>query len=111
LNNFHIQLFATHGTSLGLPIDDVCRQLASIPRLQLELDGSFVWVGDGWQLDGMLYDRDERLQYVDLKGSCPKSIWTFIRSIFVLTQSKVSVIRLPEGGLYDLQTFETLTWS
>ena len=50
--------------------------LASYPQLFLEPDGSFVWVSPGgqdpaWQVDGHLYDRDERLLYVTLKGSCP----------------------------------------
>jgi hypothetical protein len=40
----------------------------------LEPDGSFVWVSAAketpWQLDGVLYDRNERLLYVDLKGAC-----------------------------------------
>ena len=30
-------------------------------RMFIELDGSFVWRGDGWQIDGHLYDRSDRL--------------------------------------------------
>jgi hypothetical protein len=40
-----------------------------------EPDGSFVWVSSqgepAWQVDGNLYDRNERLLFVDLKGTCP----------------------------------------
>jgi hypothetical protein len=49
--------------------------LAGLPRLFIEPDGSFVWVADdtrrSWQVDGNLYDRDGRLLYVEVKGSCP----------------------------------------
>jgi hypothetical protein len=42
----------------------------------IEPDGSFVWVSDRdsqtpWQVDGVLYDRNGRLLYVELKGNCP----------------------------------------
>ncbi len=40
-----------------------------------EPDGSFVWTSPRdeptWQVDGNLYDRDGRLLFVDLKGTCP----------------------------------------
>ena len=40
-----------------------------------EPDGSFVWVSSqgepAWQVDGNLYDHNERLLFVDLKGTCP----------------------------------------
>jgi hypothetical protein len=49
--------------------------LAALPRLFIEPDGSFVWVADDaqrlWQVDGNLYDRNDRLLYVEVKGSCP----------------------------------------
>lgn len=48
--------------------------LATLPRLFIEPDGSFVWVANdtqrSWQIDGNLYDRDGRLLYVEVKGSC-----------------------------------------
>ena len=45
------------------------------PRMFIEPDGSFVWhghvAGRRWQLEGLLVDRDERLLYVELHGTCP----------------------------------------
>ncbi len=108
---FNIQIVANDGAGLRVDMDAISHQFESIPRLQLEWDGAFVWVGERWQLDGMLYDRDEQLRYVDLKGCCPLSSWLLLRALFVPTQIQASVIRLPEGGLYDLQTFENLTWA
>lgn len=50
-------------------------ELAALPRMFLEPDGSFVWVSPAneapWQVDGQLYEARDRLLYVDLKGSCP----------------------------------------
>ena len=90
--------------------DDVCCQLAKIDRLHLEPDGSFVWVGDGWQLDGMLYDRDEYLQYVDLKGSCPAEIWRMLISVLGGSALPMGVVSPATGDLYDLQTFANSVW-
>lgn len=108
---FHIHLVAAEGADLGTQFVDVCEQLNRTPRLHLELDGSFVWVGDGWQIDGMVYDRDERLQYVDLKGNCPKSVWETLTSVLVKDLATANVVQLPGGGLYDLQGFEKMTWA
>ncbi|PQO47607.1 hypothetical protein [Blastopirellula marina] len=40
------------------------------PRMFFEPDGSFVWVADdqSWQLDGVVYDRDDHVLRVDLTG-------------------------------------------
>lgn len=44
-------------------------------RMFFEPDGSFVWRSSAdeptWQLDGLVFDRDGRVRYVDLKGTCP----------------------------------------
>lgn len=51
--------------------------LEQLPLLFFEPDGSFVW-GKGagqerWQVDGLLMDGGERLQFAGLRGKCPKS--------------------------------------
>jgi hypothetical protein len=44
-------------------------------RMFFEPDGSFVWRSGAdeapWQLDGLVADRDGRVRFIDLKGSCP----------------------------------------
>ena len=60
----------------GLPItfERAAGALAQLPRMFIEPDGSFVWVSSegqpAWQVDGVLYDRGQRLAYAELKGSC-----------------------------------------
>jgi hypothetical protein len=65
------------GTPFQLSFEQVSEALGKLPRMFFEPDGSFVWVSSHgsptWQLDGVVYDRGDRLLYVDLKGSCPAS--------------------------------------
>lgn len=61
----------------ALPVggDECLQRLGSLPRLFVEPDGSFVWVGrsdaGAWQVDGQVHERDGRVLSVDLKGLCP----------------------------------------
>ncbi|HTU26909.1 MAG TPA: hypothetical protein VMF30_15995, partial [Pirellulales bacterium] len=54
----------------------VTADLARLERMYIEPDGSFVWVSSqgeaAWQVDGNLYDHQERVRLVDVKGSCPQ---------------------------------------
>lgn len=63
------------GAPFGVSFEEAAEALATLPRMFVEPDGSFVWVGGSadsrWQIDGSLYDRDGRLLYVELKGCCP----------------------------------------
>jgi hypothetical protein len=63
------------GNPFNLSFEEASQALQKLPRMFLEPDGSFVWVSShgspAWQLDGVIYDRSDRLLYVDLKGTCP----------------------------------------
>lgn len=84
-------------TTLGVPsgelglgfdrtFEEVGHALNRFNRLYFEPDGSFVWASSAdeakWQLDGVLFDREGRVLYLDLKGSCPPE--TFDRLLTVL---------------------------
>jgi len=61
-----------------LSFEDAVERISHWPRMLVEPDGSFVWVSSSgeempWQVDGNLYDREERLLVVDLKGECPRA--------------------------------------
>lgn len=64
-------------SSLGFDrtFEEVETTLGRCERLFFEPDGSFVWrspaAEPSWQLDGIVYDRDGRVLYVELKGTCP----------------------------------------
>lgn len=62
---------AALATPMGVSFEQASQSLASIPRMFVEPDGSLVWTADdGRQIDGVLYDRGERLLYVELQGVC-----------------------------------------
>jgi hypothetical protein len=59
---------------MGVSFEQACQRLGQFARMFCEPDGSFVWRGGGnpsWQVDGVLYDRGNRLLFVELKGKCP----------------------------------------
>jgi hypothetical protein len=63
-------------TPFALSFEAASAALALLERMFIELDGSFVWVSSRaveppWQVEGVLYDRHEKLLFVDLKGTCP----------------------------------------
>ncbi len=62
-------------TPLNVTFEQTFARLESLPRMFIEMDGSFVWSSPqgepGWQVDGVLYDRAGQLLYVELKGRCP----------------------------------------
>jgi hypothetical protein len=62
-------------TTFDRTFETVEQDLGALPRMYCEPDGSFVWVSPqgapAWQVDGNLYDRNQRLLFVDVKGTCP----------------------------------------
>jgi hypothetical protein len=66
---------AALATPFQISFEEAGAALAQLERMFFEPDGSFVWASPrgqtAWQLDGNLFDRNGRLLFVDLKGSCP----------------------------------------
>jgi hypothetical protein len=64
----------------AMTFEEAVAALEGLDRMFVEPDGSLVWVSssaavpasDPWQLDGNLFDRNGRLLFVDLNGSCPE---------------------------------------
>lgn len=124
---FHVYLYGPDGGPLVSHFDQVADCLAQLPRLYFEPDGSLVWAGQDWQIDGMLYDRDGVLQYADLKGHAPHDRWLELRRRILqptrpldtdaegayrsdTTWQLATVLSIAERTLHDLQTFEEITW-
>jgi len=65
---------AALATTMPVSFEQAEAQLATLGRMFVEPDGSFVWVSSSteqsWQVDGVLYDRGGQLIHVDMKGSC-----------------------------------------
>lgn len=64
---------------LKCSFETVFAELGRLDRMYPEMDGSFVWTGEiervPWQIDGMMYDRDDVVQWCEIKGVCPLKQW------------------------------------
>ncbi|MBI3840197.1 MAG: hypothetical protein HY288_19925 [Planctomycetia bacterium] len=102
VNTLHVEPEALSTTTMDRTFEAARTKLEQLPRLFCEADGSFVWASPqgapAWQVDGNLYDRNERLLFVDLKGTCPAEEldrflaalgWPETRLMFQLTREAV----------------------
>lgn len=115
MSPFAIYLYGPQLSPLPSRFDEAAERLRGLDRLHFEMDGSFVWRGtageDRWQLDGMIYDSGDRIQYVDLKGECPGEAWHRLREIFAGgPRAAISVLRLPEQRRISGEEFEEEIW-
>jgi hypothetical protein len=96
----------------SLSFEEAAAALGRLPRMFIEPDGSFVWVssaGDrSWQVDGVLYDRDGRLLFVDLKGTCSAPDFDRLLSAVGWPQTAVMFQLTREAVFVDEAAFRTL---
>lgn len=73
--------FLLYGSAAGpfeSNFESMLARIELLPRMFIEMDGSFVWRPEGdrnWQIDGMVYDANQHVQYIDLKGEAPTAMW------------------------------------
>ena len=84
--------------------------LGQLARMFIEPDGSFVWVSThdespAWQVDGVLWDRDGRLQFVDLKGTCSAAALDRLLVCFGWPEESLAFQCVRRGWLFDEPTF------
>jgi hypothetical protein len=74
-----VQIHPVSGNQLPQSFESIAEILISIPGMFFEMDGSFVWVDHGVkptsQMDGMVYDRQDKLAYIEIKGACSSKQW------------------------------------
>jgi hypothetical protein len=102
LQTLRIAPDALAATTFDCSFEAAREQLSRLERMFCEPDGSFVWVSSReetpWQIDGNLYDHNERLLFVDLKGCCPREAfdrllmalgWPGTKLMFQLTREAI----------------------
>jgi hypothetical protein len=102
VRTLHVDRDALSTTTMNASFESARAKLEQLPRMFCEADGSFVWASPQgappWQVDGNLYDRNERLLFVDAKGTCPAEEfdrfltalgWPETRLMFQLTREAV----------------------
>jgi hypothetical protein len=69
-----VRIYSVEGRRLEQSFEGFCDRIRDWSGMFVEPDGSLVWVevvdGGRLQLDGMIYDRGESIEYLELKGSC-----------------------------------------
>ena len=94
---------------LGGCFEEVCQQLDRCPQVFVEPDGSFVYRCHQatFQIDGMIYDLDRQIRYIELLGSCPLSNWHQLLQMLGIVDLDACMVHDIEGGaVHSLQTFE-----
>jgi len=95
-------------TSLTEPFEvnfeQVGEAASTLDRMFFEPDGYFVWSGDTaegkrWQIDGVVYDRNDRLFYVEMRGSCPTVEFTKLLALLGSPPGAL-LFQLPRAAVY-----------
>ena len=105
----HVESEALIATRMDCSFEVASERLGQLERMFCEPDGSFVWVssqGDtAWQVDGNLYDRDGRLLFVDLKGTCPPDQFDRLLSALGWPETKIMFQLTREAVFLDEAEF------
>ncbi len=81
-----------------------------------EWDGSWGWVASEkdehrrplWRLDGMIYDRDQKVFYIELQGQCTLDAWRlFLAALGVTDTNRLAICWTHEGLWLNQNSFET----
>ena len=74
-----VQIHPLPNQRLPQSFEGLVDALSDLPGMCFEMDGSFVWVDQKTsphgQMDAMVYDRDGKLEYVEVKGPCSPAQW------------------------------------
>lgn len=77
--NIFVQIHPISTHHLPQSFESLAETLMNIPGMFFEMDGSFVWVDHDVkptkQMDGMVYDRQGKLAYIEIKGACSERQW------------------------------------
>jgi len=98
----------TGPSPLTVSFEEVAESLSSFSNLHFEPDGSFVWGSSGrqsasdrdWQLDCMIYDRENRIEYVELKGNCNRETWDTLVKVLSGVDCTSLIVQWIEQGVW-----------
>ena len=95
---FHVNLFAQ---PFSCTWEQAADALQSLPRMIFEPDGSWIWSGGvgptRWQIDGHLFDFDDRLHRVELHGQCPPESLDRLLTCFGWPETELTFEQVIEG--------------
>jgi hypothetical protein len=98
---------------MSCSFEETLAQLSRLERLFIEWDGSFVWRGHGpagdWQIDGMIYDHQDAVQWCEVKGTCPLPNWHRLLNCFGWPEQSL-VIHLLDCQCFTLAEDLEILW-
>ncbi len=116
-----VQIHAQPHSELPQTFEGLADAIGSLPGMYFEMDGSFVWVDRNTdppsQMDGMVYDRNGRLEYVEVKGACNAQQWRVLCQVICSLPAKPSLedvarlnesLRIHRVSDGDWKTFEEI---
>lgn len=102
--SIHIHLYAPQDQRFSIDFENFSELVSKWDGMYFEMDGSFVWVDRKFgrnQLDGMVYDRDGAIEYLELKGN-PSSHQ--LNSIFDTVTCKESTTQISRLRIFDVRS-------
>jgi hypothetical protein len=94
-----------------LTFEQALDALKKLPRLDAEPDGFFVIAGDHegrrWQIDGHLFDFNDRLHRVELHGECPHEALDLLLRCFGWSMTPLVFELVMEGVALDEDQFRS----
>ena len=104
-----VPICATFNSFLPVTFDQALDALKQLPRLNAEPDGFFVISGDHggvrWQVDGHLFDFNDRLHRVELHGQCPPAAFDELLRSFGWPAKLLAFELVQEGVALDETAF------
>ncbi|MEO1991657.1 MAG: hypothetical protein ABGW78_06975 [Pirellulales bacterium] len=71
---------------LNVTFDNAVERLSQLDRMFVELDGSFLWSNKhhshSWQIDGNIFEQNNKVLFVELKGTCFPSTFDALLTCF-----------------------------
>ncbi len=103
---FHVNLL---GQPFACTWEAAAEALEALPRMLFELDGSWIWSGgvraDRWQIDGHLFDFEDRLHRVELRGHCPAKTFDQLLTCFGWPQVDLLFEQVQSGETLNEKEF------
>jgi hypothetical protein len=88
--------------------EEAAERMEKLPRFCLEPDGSFVWVGEGWQLDGQIGEWNGGVASVEVRGTCPAGQFEELLGVFGWPETEVVFEVRRAGVLLEEREFRRL---
>jgi len=108
---FHVNVFAR---PFACTWEEGAAALERLPRMLFEPDGSFVVSGGmgptRWQVDGHLFDFDDRLYRIELHGHCPMNALDELLSCVGWPEVELAFEMVREGVTLNEEAFRLSVW-